>query len=269
MPAKVESSSCSAHPASGKTAVLDALVADALGRGFGIGRSKADEGDQVAPTAPLLFALRSGKEPLLSNAAFADLTPLRDHPLWLIDRIIGALEDSALKTPVLVVLDDVQWADRLTLSCLRIMPSCLTGSPVVWLMAARDGTAQIDALVEARERDVPRPRIVRLAPLDEEAIEAIAGDRLGTRPSAAVRQLLREAAGNPFLAVSLLDSLGEADLPGDGSETTAPPKERSPPATRAPLGGCASTWCKSARCSDARSRSAMPRRQTERASDFH
>jgi len=202
----------------GKTAVLDALVAEAERLGFVVGRSKADEGDQIAPMAPLLLALRSGKNPLLSDAAFADLAPLRDHPLWLIDRIIGVLEERALRGPVLVVVDDVQWADRLTLSCLRIMPPRLTGSPVVWLLAARDGSAHIDTLMEARTSDSPRPRIIRLAPLDDESIEAIARDRLGTSPSANVRQLLREAAGNPFLAVSLLDGIGAANLTDDDSE---------------------------------------------------
>jgi DNA-binding CsgD family transcriptional regulator/tetratricopeptide (TPR) repeat protein len=205
-------------PGIGKTAVLDALVDEAEGRGFVVGRSKADEGDQIAPMAQLLLALRAGKKPLLSDAAFAELTPLRDQPVWLIDRIIGALEERALQAPVLVVVDDVQWADRLTLSCLRIMPARLTGSPVVWLLAARDGNPSIDTLMEARARDAPRPHVVRLAPLDDESIEAIAGDRLGTGPSANVRQLLHQAVGNPFLAVSLLDALGDADLTDDGSE---------------------------------------------------
>ncbi|MDB5027436.1 MAG: putative HTH-type transcriptional regulator, partial [Candidatus Eremiobacteraeota bacterium] len=205
-------------PGIGKTVVLDALVDEAEARGFAVGRSKADEGDQIAPMAQLLLALRAGKKPLLSDAAFAELTPLRDQPVWLIDRIIGALEERALQAPVLVVVDDVQWADRLTLSCLRIMPARLTGSPVVWLLAARDGNASIDTLMEARARDAPHPHVIRLAPLHDESIEAIARDRLGTGPGANVRHLLHQAAGNPFLAVSLLDGLGNADLTDDGSE---------------------------------------------------
>jgi DNA-binding CsgD family transcriptional regulator len=205
-------------PGIGKTAMLEALVAEAQGRGFVVGRSKADQGDQIAPMAPLLLALRSGKNPLLSDAAFAELTPFRDQPVWLIDRIVGALEERALRAPVLVVVDDVQWADRLTLSCLGIMPSRLTGSPVVWLLSARDGSAHIDTLMEALAREPPHQAIVRLAPLDDESIEAIARDYLGSGPSANVRQLLHEAAGNPFLAVSLLDGLGAVTLTDDCSE---------------------------------------------------
>jgi DNA-binding CsgD family transcriptional regulator/tetratricopeptide (TPR) repeat protein len=225
-------------PGIGKTAILDALVAEAEERGFIVGRSKADEGDQIAPMAPLLLALRSGKEPLLSDAAFAELAPLRDQPVWLIDRIIGAMEERALQAPVLIVVDDVQWADRLTLSCIRIMPARLTGSPVVWLLAARDGSAHIDALMEARAQDSPRPHVVRLVGLDNASIEAIAHDRLGTPPSANVRQLLHEAAGNPFLAVSLLDGLGDANLTDDGYEL---PRRLKNGALRrlAPLSECA------------------------------
>jgi len=199
-------------PGIGKSAVLDALANDAALRGFRVGRSKADEGDQIAPMAPLLLALRSGQDPLISDAAFAELATFRDHPLWLIDRIIAVLEERSLESPLLVVLDDGQWADRLTLSCLRIMPARLGCSPVVWAVAARDGVAAIDALVEAYAHEFGRARSFRLEPLPAEAIEAIAGDRLGSAPSAAVRQLLREAAGNPFLAVSLLDGLGDLDL---------------------------------------------------------
>jgi len=225
-------------PGIGKSAVLDALVAEAEGRGFAVGRSKADEGEQIAPMAPLLLALRSGKKPLLSDAAFAHLTPLRDQPVWLIDRIIGALEERALRAPVLVVVDDVQWADPLTLSCLRIMPSRLMGSPVVWLLAARDGSAHIDSLMESRVSDLPRPHVVRLASLDDESIEAIAQDRLGTHLTINVRDLLRDAAGNPFLAVSLLDSLRDANLTDDGSKL---PRRLKNGALRrlAPLSECA------------------------------
>ncbi|MEA2787475.1 MAG: hypothetical protein QOF71_3579 [Candidatus Eremiobacteraeota bacterium] len=225
-------------PGIGKTAVLDAILEQAVGRGFRVGRSKTDEGDQIAPMAPLLLALRSGEKPLLSDAAFAELTPLRDHAVWLIDRIIGVLEERALQEPILVALDDVQWADRLTLSSLRIMPARLSGSPVVWLLAARDGSAHIETLIEAGATDAPHPHVVRLAPLDSESIEAIARDRLGTQPSANIRQLLHEAAGNPFLAVSLLDGLGDAGLTDDGSEL---PRRLKNGALRrlAPLSECA------------------------------
>ncbi|MGA7745641.1 MAG: hypothetical protein WCA52_01380, partial [Candidatus Aquilonibacter sp.] len=61
-----------------------------------------------------------------------------------------------MTTPVLIALDDIQWADRLTLSCLRLMPLRLAGSPIVWVLSVRAGDR---SLVEAREtltRDLVR-----------------------------------------------------------------------------------------------------------------
>lgn len=188
----------------GKTALLDALAECAIDAGFSVSRSKGNESHQIAPLALLLLALRSGPSPVLSRKAFESLAPFRDHPLWLVDRIIGVIEDRASQKPLLIVLDDVQWADRLTLSCLRIMPSRLAGLPVVWAIAARDpdpstivaGPADSKAL-EVHE--------FRLESLSDTAIEQIAADRLGDAPTPAQQQLLKSAAGNPFFAVELLD----------------------------------------------------------------
>ena len=61
-----------------------------------------------------MVSLRSGPHPLLPGDAFASLAPLYDKPLWLVDRISALLEELAVHTPVLIAIDDVQWADRLT-----------------------------------------------------------------------------------------------------------------------------------------------------------
>ncbi|HTA53861.1 MAG TPA: ATP-binding protein, partial [Candidatus Acidoferrales bacterium] len=77
----------------GKTALLDALAERAIDASFSVSRSNANESHQIAPLALLLLALRSGPSPVLSRKAFESLAPYRDHPLWLVDRIIGVIED--------------------------------------------------------------------------------------------------------------------------------------------------------------------------------
>ena len=194
----------SGSPGIGKSAVLDRIVQSAQRRGFAIGRNKADEADQIAPMALLLLALRYGSNPLVSRQAFSDLAPLRDQPLWLIDELMAILEERSMTTPVLIALDDIQWADRLTLSCLRLMPLRLAGSPIVWVLSVRAGDR---SLVEAREtltRDLVRVEELALGPLDERSIEEIANFQLGAPPDAQTRNLLKNAGGNPFLAVQLL-----------------------------------------------------------------
>ena len=121
----------------GKTALLNAIADRGRKMGFSVGVSKAEEFDQIAPMAPLLLALRSGSAPLLSRDDFADLAPLYQQQLWLVERLTATLEQRAMKSPLLIAIDDLQWADRLTVFALRVMPAHLVGSPIIWLLASR------------------------------------------------------------------------------------------------------------------------------------
>jgi DNA-binding CsgD family transcriptional regulator len=199
----------SGSPGIGKSAVLDRVIQSAQLLGYAMGRNKADETDQIAPMALLLLALRYGPSPLVSRQAFSDLAPLRDQPLWLIDQLIAILEERSMRTPILIALDDIQWADRLTFSCLRLMPARLAGSPIVWALSVRDGTRALADVRETLTRDLVRVEELRLAPLDEHTIEEIANVHLGAPPNAQLRRLLKNAGGNPFLAVELLNGIAE------------------------------------------------------------
>jgi DNA-binding CsgD family transcriptional regulator len=200
----------SGSPGIGKSAILDQIIKNAERRCFTVGRSKADETDQIAPMALLLLALRHGANPLVSRQAFSELAPLRDQPLWLIDQLIAVLEERSMQTPILIALDDVQWADRLTRSCLRLMPGRLAGSPIVWALSVRTLDRSLTDAHEMLSRDLVRVEELGLAPLDEQTIEEIANVHLGAPPNARMRRLLKNTGGNPFLAVELLHGVVEA-----------------------------------------------------------
>lgn len=201
----------SGEPGIGKSAVLRDVVEQAARAGFRVGCGKAEQGDQIAPGAPLLVALRSGPRPLLGGEAFAGLASLHDKPLWLIDRIAALVEDLAADSPVLIAVDDVQWADRLTRFALRVLPARLAGSPVVWAVTSR--TVPGDALAEvlAGTGDETSVVDIPLGPLQRGDIDALAADRLGTAPSAPTRDILAKVGGNPFWAVQVLDGLARRD----------------------------------------------------------
>lgn len=196
----------SGEPGIGKSAVLRAVVEQAARAGFSVGSGKAEQGDQIAPGAPLLVALRSGPQTLLPGDAFAGLATLYDKPLWMVDRISALLEELALRAPILIAIDDVQWADRLTRFALRVLPARLAGSPVVWVLTSRwVPTDPLDEIVAGID-DTAVTRIA-LGPLTPHDIDALAADRLGSEPSAEIRSLLRRVGGNPFWAVQVLDGL--------------------------------------------------------------
>jgi DNA-binding CsgD family transcriptional regulator/tetratricopeptide (TPR) repeat protein len=206
----------SGEPGIGKSALLRDVVEQASRAGFVVGSGKAEQGDQIAPGAPLLVALRSGAHPLLPGDAFASLAPLYDRPLWLVDRISALLEELALNSPVLIAIDDVQWADRLTRFALRVLPSRLAGSPVVWAITSRWVPVGPVQEVIAGIDDVTAVTRISLGPLSPNDIHVLATDRLGAEPSSSVQGLLSGVGGNPFWAVQLLDGLARRRERGQG-----------------------------------------------------
>ena len=51
-----------------------------------------------------------------------DLSQSPDQRFWLLRELQEFLERAALRTPVLISVDDVQWADAATLAALGTLP---------------------------------------------------------------------------------------------------------------------------------------------------
>jgi DNA-binding CsgD family transcriptional regulator len=109
---------------------------------------------------------------------------------------------------LLLAVDDVQWADRVSSFALRALISRLVDIPVVWVLASRSGDADA-AIVGADNADVEH---IRLDPLADRAIADIARDRLGSRLDAGVEELLAAAGGNAFLALQIIDGVARQDV---------------------------------------------------------
>lgn len=198
------------EPGIGKTALVQAIATQAADDGFVVGSGKAEELHQIAAGAPLLVALRSGPTPLLDVETFAGLAPLHHQPLWLVDRIASVLADLSARAPVLIVIDDAQWADQVTRFALETLPGRLAASPIVWVIASREvSPAPADA------GDVDRHLLV-LGPLSDADLDALATDYLGGPPEGLTQRRLHAVGGNPFLAVQLLSGVaagGADELP--------------------------------------------------------
>ncbi|MEU6657604.1 LuxR C-terminal-related transcriptional regulator [Streptomyces sp. NPDC046821] len=80
---------------------------------------------------------------------------------------------------------------------------------MIWLLATRDDDADVLGSVAARlER-------IRLTPLASSDLAAIAQDRLGRLPDERTRRFLDASAGNPLLAIDVLDNLARAAARGE------------------------------------------------------
>lgn len=203
------------EPGIGKSAVFAEIVTQATRLDFTCAVGKADQIGRLSPAAPLLLALRSGSHPLLSATDLADLVARTTEPLLLLEDLTGLLERLSQDRPLLIGIDDTQWADPVTRFILRALPGRLGGSPIVWLFTSRsteDGL--VDDLQDATLSDAP-VETIELRPLTTLDISAMATDRLGHPPSPAVSRLLDGVGGNPFFATQILTGVvrGDADIP--------------------------------------------------------
>ena len=197
----------------GKTALLSEICRQAAHMNVRLARSKCDEIEQASPGAPVVGLLRAGRDPLLVAADFEEISALTADPLLLVDRIAGHLARLTDGQRLLLAVDDVQWADRVSRYALRALISRLVGIPVVWVLASRSD----DVGLAVSAADSVEVEHIRLGPLADSAITDIARDRLGPNLDARVEQMLDAAGGNPFLAVQIIDGMAHNDE-SDGNE---------------------------------------------------
>ena len=210
------------EPGIGKTALVRAIVEQAARLGFRTADTAAYEDDRLAPCSSIGPALRTGVAPLIDSADFMDLAALYEQPLWLAERLATLLERRAQDGPILLAIDDGQWCDPLTVFIMRVLPKRLIAAPIAWLVSTREvaGGGPAELIATAARPDLPVTWL-DLTALAEEAVLAIAVDRLGARPGPAVVDRLSGAHGNPFLAIQLLEGLFEPAA--DGTNRPAVP----------------------------------------------
>jgi predicted ATPase len=201
----------------GKTALLLEVRQQATAMKFRVANAKCDPIEQVWPGAPVIALLRAGRDPLTTAAEFEQITRMISEPLVLADQIASQLEDAVSTGPLLLAIDDLQWADRISRFLVRALVSRLTGLPVVWLLASRDENLSHDLTSDDRNR----VEHLRLGPLSTPDLAAIAQDRLGRIPDERVRGFLEAAGGNPFLATQIIDSVARSTARGEADSVPA------------------------------------------------
>ncbi len=133
--------------------------------------------------------------------------------------VVGLLAAASSDCGLLMVVDDLHWADTATLQILRHLAGSTLLPKVMILATYRDselaaGSALSDLLASLRrEGDVQR---VDLAGLDDvatiEMMESAAGHPMRDDGVALAHAVRRETEGNPFFTTEMLVHLGESGL---------------------------------------------------------
>ncbi|HSS62508.1 MAG TPA: BTAD domain-containing putative transcriptional regulator [Candidatus Limnocylindrales bacterium] len=134
------------------------------------------------------------------------------------EAVVSVIVASSVDTPLLVVLDDLQWADQPTLLLLRHVLRRAEGARLLVLGTFRpDEPNQALASLLA---DLRRERLyerLSLDGLDEEGTAKLVADRAGIQTTPAfVHRLHAQTDGNPFFIEETLRALSESRLVGRG-----------------------------------------------------
>ena len=163
-------------------------IADALRRSFD--PASLDLGGDAERVLGTLDALLTGASPGSTEQVF-----------WAIRRLLEAASASA---PVVVVLDDLHWAEPAMLDLVEHLAEWLGAAPVLLLVLARPELREVRAsLVEAGG---PSHAVVVLGGLDADACGRLVIDVLdgGSVPEAVVRRVLEAGEGNPLFLRELV-----------------------------------------------------------------
>jgi DNA-binding CsgD family transcriptional regulator/tetratricopeptide (TPR) repeat protein len=198
------------EPGIGKSRLAGEVATGARGRGFEVllGRCFDLVGTEL-PYQPFLDALR----PVRAPRQLADQTA--QSQLRLFEETLALLAERAAAAPVVLVLDDLHWADTSTLDLVVYLAHNLADRRLLLLGTYRadepSSSARMQHLAE-RVRRSGSAHALELGPLGHEELAGLLAARAGGEPTASLAEtIVSRSEGNPFFAEELLAAAGEGN----------------------------------------------------------
>jgi DNA-binding SARP family transcriptional activator len=244
----------------GKSRVVEEVAAEAERRGWRVVAAGCHQTEQVLPMRPLVDALRAvdvaGRRDLvdaLTPALRAELWRLLpelaeaghvppaevQHPVRMFEAMAELLGSLAASRPLALVIEDLHWADEMTLRFLGFLGRRLGKVPLLLLGTARDDELEdaptLRLLIDEVEREGFGARVV-LRPLTRAhtaALVRVLSERRRTPAGVpgAYDDVWNASRGNPFVIVESVRRLQDSREPATG-EALLPERVRELAASR-------------------------------------
>jgi DNA-binding SARP family transcriptional activator len=237
----------------GKTRLVTALATEALARGCRVLIGRCHESASILPYGLWVDACRTGEiaaneevvgalsptqqaelARLLPEAARADLPRASDSALPLFDGVAQLIQEVAAHQPLLLVLEDLHWADEMSLRLLAYVRRRIPTSPALLVATVRDEELADASMTRrtleelAREPDATSVALSALSRSDTVLlVRALA--RVGSETPMLAhleKQIWAMSEGNPFVAVELVRALDQRDRKGDARQLALPASVR-------------------------------------------
>ena len=230
----------------GKTRLLAGVLEDARGRGMQVAAGRAEELERTRPfglVAAAFGCVRSSPDP--RRAAIAALlathggeggpiTVTSDPGLRFraVDAFADLAEELALAGPLVIGVDDLQWADPSSLLALAAVSRRLADLPVALIGCLRPSPRipELDRLAGLLLD--AGGRILAVRGLTERAVAELVAEAVAAVPGPGLLAGISGAAGNPLFVTELLGALaqeGAIETAGgraEVAEVTLPPTLR-------------------------------------------
>ena len=246
----------------GKSRLIDALVTDTVEHGGRVLLGRAHDSERILPFGPWVDAFRTAgvipelaRQPGLAATWRVQLARLfpelaesgQERPaaededqVRLFEAMAQAVGHLAERQPLLLVLEDVHWADDVSLRLLAFLSRRGAGWPVLLVATIRTEEVVDAPAVTRLLRELRSDRrfvSLTLAPLSAPDTVALVRSlaRAGTDEPAVQRlgtQIWRASEGNPFMVVETMRSLYGIDAVQESDELLTPPRVRDTIAAR-------------------------------------
>lgn len=242
----------------GKSRLVAALGQEAAGQPTHLLVGRSHETERILPFAPWVDLLRRGGVPgdrrllealgrpwrselrrVLPEIERGTPPPGRD-PTRLFEAVNRVVALLAARRPVAIVLEDLHWADDMSVRLFAFLGRRVAGSPVLLVGTVRDdetvGEPALGLVLDEIRRE-PHGTVLSLAPLGRADISALvrALARAGTPPARLDRieaEIWRLSEGNPFVATETMRALEAAGIPEAPGQLSLPARVQDLVATR-------------------------------------
>ena len=214
----------------GKTRLLDQALQIAGESGCQVATAKAEEMEHGRPFGVIAAALGCARDaPDGRRATIANLISAhdsRDHgPLTVssdpglqfrvVDALCDLVESLATDRPLVLALDDLQWADPSSLVTLGALARTALGMPVALIACCRPFPRPPAMLRLFESLEHAGLRRIELSQLEDGDVRDVVAEVVGATPGPGLLGVVAGASGNPLFVTELLNAIVE-----DGSLST-------------------------------------------------
>ena len=200
------------EPGIGKSALVRSAVSGVPEADCEVFWGAADELSQALPLQPFLDALRV-REPSANPRRDMIVRHLRGEisadPVVLAELLLALVTEQCAVRPAILVIDDLQWADQITLALWGRLARAAREMPLL-LAGMMRPVPQRDEVLALRRGRPPGAVCVQLTGLTESDVAGLVAVLAGGKPDGNLLRLAEGAAGNPLYLTELVAALARS-----------------------------------------------------------